>query len=74
MHAGLADPDFRGFVGREKNVVVCGVQMLREFVGSQSTTEMVTSAGGDMDRSEDFLVLNIASRGREDLGTEAEFA
>ena len=34
---------------------------------------MVAAAGGDMDRSKDFFVLDVAARGGEDLGAEAEF-
>lgn len=51
-----------------------GVFLIGKEVGGQSSAEMIASAGGDMHGTEDFFVLNIASRNGEFLGAETEFA
>ena len=61
VHAGLGHQDFRCFVGCEKNVVVRGVEVLRKLVGCQRAAQMVAAAGGHMDGSPDFFVLDVAS-------------
>ncbi len=45
-----------------------------ETVGRDAAAEMVAAPGSDVERSEDFLVLNVAARDRQDLRAEAEFA
>ena len=73
-HAGLGDENLRCFVGREKDIVVRRVEVLRKFVGRQRAAQMIAAAGRHMDCSPDFFVLNIAARHREDLCAESQFA
>lgn len=72
-HACFGDDDFGGFLGGEEDVVVGGVSRGGEFLRGEISAEVVAAAGSDVERAENFLVLDIAAGGREELGSEAQF-
>ena len=59
---------------RSKQDIVMGCILFAvELVRGEMTAEMVTAAGSDMQRTQYFLILNIAARNREKLRAETEF-
>ena len=45
-----------------------------EFVRRQMSAQVIAAAGGDVQRAENFLVLNVAARGRQFLRAKSQFA
>ena len=72
-HARLRDVDFRRLKRREQNVVVGRVTFVGETFRHAIPAEVIAASGGDVQRPENFLVLNIASGNRQALCTETEF-
>ena len=73
-HPRLRHANFRRFGGRKQNVVVRGVFGVGKFIRRQMAAQMVAAAGGDVQRAEDFFVLNVAARRRQFLGAKSQFA
>jgi len=73
-HAHLRDVDLGCFRRRKKNVIVRGVLRIREFIGRETAAKMIAATRGDMDRAENFLVLDVLAGRRQLLRAEAELA
>ena len=74
VHAGLGDQNLRCFVGREKDVVVRGIEVLGKLIGCERAAQMIAPPCCHMDCSPDFFVLNVTARDRENLCSEAQLA
>src|ERR1700736_164213 len=60
VHPNLGNIDFRSLMRREQYIVVRGVCSVHKFLGCEMSPKMVASTGCDMNRSKDFLILNVA--------------
>lgn len=74
MEAGLRNVDLGGFRRTEQNIVVSGIQPTLEAIWSEGASEMIASASGYVESSQDFLILNISATWWEFLSSKSEFS